>query len=226
VRALQMEEGWARAMGILFLTMLIIGLFFATCMLLVEPLFLFWLVPLVFAFVCGAVIAWVLGRRGWFGLLSRRGAMLLGLLGLPGAIAVPYTLALTDTWLSMPAIELPQDAIVLHRTVDAGAIDMAFRMTGDFDAAKAHFRDDLGVARWRDHATLDPHDDPAALMSSHLLDGVEGLRVLIYDCAGATCVEVGWSRSISSLVYLTALLGAMGLLTMMVLGPPSRSSAE
>jgi membrane glycosyltransferase len=208
-----------------FLAMLIIGLFFATCMLLVEPLFLFWSVPLVLPFVCGAAIAWILGRRGWFGLLSSRRAMLLGLLGLPGAIAVPYTLVLTDTWFSMPAIELPRDAIVLHRTVDAGAIYMAFRMTDDFDTAKAHFRDSLGVTRWRDHPTLDPQDDPAVLMQSHLLDGVEGLHVLIYDCAGTTCVEVGWSRSISSLVYLIALLGAMALLAMIALGPPYRESA-
>ena len=225
MRYLQTGESCAQAIGMFFLTTLIIGLFFATCVLLVEPLFLFWPVPLVLPFVCGAAIAWILGRRGWFGLLSSRGVMLLWLLGLPGAIAVPYTLVLTDTYFSMPAIELPRDAIVLHSKVDAGAIYMAFRMTGDFDTAKAHFRDTLGVTLWRDHPTLDPHDDPAVLMQSQLLDGVDGLSVLIYDCAGATCVEIGWSRGTSSLVYLIALLGAMGLLAMIVLGPPYRRSA-
>jgi hypothetical protein len=203
------------------LATLTIGLFFATCMLIAEPLFLLWPPPLALPFIAGAILAYFIGERGWFEHLSRRGRIIFGLLALPGAIAVPILVILVETHLSMPRIEPPPGATVIQRSVDLGAFNMTFESTSSFDDLKAHFREPRDIHDWRDVPTLDPTDDPEALTQSQLREGIDGLRVLLFQCGGKVCAQVGWSGGDPARPYQVAIAGLLVLIGMIAFGPPS-----
>ncbi len=204
------------------LVSLIIGFFFATCMLIGQALLLLVIPPLVLPFVGGTVFAYFLQKRGWYEDVSWLGKILVGFIGLPSAIAIPVFVELGASYLSMTEIELPPKSIVIERYVGLGAGYIVFESNSGFDDLKAHFLTTRGVDGWQDVRTYDPSDDAEALQQSNLRHRYNGYSYVINRCGEKSCATVGW-RIEPALNLIVALIGLLILLCMVAFGPPKRT---
>ncbi len=203
------------------LVSLIIGIFFATCMLIGQTLFVLVIPPLVLPFVGGTVFAYFLQKRGWYEGVSFLGKILVGIFGLPSAIAIPVLVELGASYLSMTEIELPPKSTVIERYVGLGAGYLVFESNSGFDDLKAHFQKTRGVDGWQDVRTYDPSDDPDALQQSNLRHRHNGYSYVINRCGEKSCATVGW-RIEPALNLFVALIGLLIFLCMVTFGPPKR----
>lgn len=220
-------------------TALIVGSFLATSIVVVSPIFLFFMLSPFAAipFSVGAAFAYMLGRRGWFECLSSRWKVLLPIILLPAAIVVPVFVSYTvlafvnygELFPSSPKIDLPPGSVVIDKNIGPNVGYIGLETKDSFDTLKAYFLESHGIEidLWRDTPTLNPNDDPKTIGQSTLPYSFNDYEFVLNRCGERSCVTVGWrfeNEPRYDLIALTALnvVVALLLLAMIVFGPPKR----
>ena len=203
-----------------FLATTIIGFFFATCMLLILPLYIFFPLPLLLPFVGGFVFSWGLRRRGWFTYLAPRVTVIHGGLAILASIFAPVLVGIFVNFLEVQRLELPEEIIDLRRSIGPGRFHLTFLAPAGINDLKAHFRECHGIKYWNDRPTPDTTDDPDTLAQSESARQLQQLWILLSDHGEQTFVEIGGPHSRPEPVYFVAGGGLLILISMIALGPP------
>ncbi|WP_157770054.1 hypothetical protein [Ruegeria profundi] len=201
---------------------LAIGLFFATCIVLVEPLFLLGMLrPMLgIPFFVGFFFAWWFHKLGYFGGWASRGALVFGLVALPCAIALPILIEVIGAHLEKEKVELPISATVYSESPDGR--ELRFESAESVEALMLHFEDELGIERWLEVSFVEwSKSRTAERYDGYVGTADQELKVRLFHCEQLVCGIVVWPKHEANLVYFTA---AFGLIVLCILGvfPPLR----
>ena len=197
-----------------------IGVFFATCLLLMQPLYLFWGVPLLAPFAGGYLLAWLLEARGWLAWLAPRVTPVSGGLACLAALVGPVLIGMAVTVVAAQRLVLPSGIEALERSIGPDLYHVTFLAPQGIAELKAHFASHHGIRYWRDVPTPDPDDDPAALVQSATPSRSQGLWVLLSTRGDRTFVEIGGPHGHREPAWVIAGGGLAILLLLLLTGPP------
>ncbi|WP_135504112.1 hypothetical protein [Roseovarius aestuariivivens] len=204
----------------LTLLTLVIGGFFAVCLLMHQPLYLLWPPPLLLVFAGGLIVAYCLKWRGWAAYLAPRVTVLQGGLAVLAALVAPVLIGMALTFGALQRLDLPEDRVDLSRSIGPDIFHITFLSPMGIDALRAHFAAHHDIRYWRDVPTPDNSDDPAALLQSVTPSQSQAYWILLSKRDEETFVEIGGPYDRPAPVLLIALAGGLVLAVMLLLGPP------